>query len=123
TGAKLNWSAMNCAISYQVKYRVSGGSWITVNPVPNFKKLKNLTPSTLYEWRVRTRCVTNPKVFSPYSPLQHFTTNPLKENAGDKGDPVDVSTYPNPFTESATIEFSLATTSFVDISLFDLTGR
>jgi hypothetical protein len=66
TSAKLTWSAVSCGKSYQLKYQAAGGSWKTVNLTATFKTIKNLLPSTNYQWKVKTKCVDNPALYSSF---------------------------------------------------------
>lgn len=70
--ATLNWSAASNASAYDVQYRVSGGSWTTVSTTGTSYNLSGLSPSTSYQWRVKTDCgSTN----SSYSSTQSFNTS------------------------------------------------
>lgn len=48
----LKWTSFPNASSYNLQYRISGGSWISVFSNTNQMKLINLTPSSTYECRV-----------------------------------------------------------------------
>lgn len=126
TSAKLNWMAQSCAVSYQVKYHVVGAaSWKNANVTVNSKTLNGLLPSTDYEWKVRTKCVASPSIFSAYSPIINFTTNAAKEFLSTTSEQHEeaVLVYPNPFSTSATVEFFLNKESRVKTTLWDVQGR
>ncbi|MBP9883607.1 MAG: PQQ-dependent sugar dehydrogenase, partial [Chitinophagales bacterium] len=126
TSAKVKWEEEDCAINYQVKYRIAGNSWINVNANNDSKKLSGLSPSTNYEWKVRTKCVADPKIYSKYSPISSFTTLPLKEtliNSKNNQATNHFSFYPNPAKDVTTLTFFLQEDSFLDISLLDMHCR
>jgi len=65
TGAQLDWTNVNGAISYNVQYRIAGsGSWTTLSASTNSLNLSSLSPATSYEWQVQTVCSSDSSVFS-----------------------------------------------------------
>jgi hypothetical protein len=54
----LAWSAVNTAVSYDVEYKLAGSStWSSGgNTTGTSMNISNLSPSTLYDWRVRANC-------------------------------------------------------------------
>ncbi len=125
TSAKVYWEEEDCAINYQVKYRAEGGNWINVNANNASKKLSGLLPATEYEWKVRTKCVAVPKVYSKFSEISDFTTLPLKAmQVSDTNQAAsNFYAYPNPAKDVITITFLMQEASFLDIVLLDLQGR
>jgi hypothetical protein len=126
TSAKVNWALVSCAEGYQLKYRVAGGSWtnVNLNASASTKKLNNLLPSTEYEWKIRTKCVSNPKVYSAYSAVQHFTTKALKEGSEEGAPPAAaLSAFPNPFSDEATIRIAVSENSDAELALYDMQGK
>lgn len=72
--ATISWTAVPGAASYLLQYRTVGTTrWKTKRSATTSAKLKNLLPSTSYEYQVATVCSTET---SPYSPIQVFTTTP-----------------------------------------------
>jgi len=71
--ARLNWTAINGSISYDVEYKESSSStWISAGSSANtFADISGLTASTLYDWRVRTNCADSTTDFA----TSQFTTN------------------------------------------------
>jgi len=107
TKATVHWDVVAGATKYQVSYRpVSGGPWIKKNSLVNSKVLKDLTPNTAYEYKVKTVCAAES---SPYSELFNFTTLPMREE--DANNPTtnnsitnnSITIYPNPATNKFTI--------------------
>ena len=77
TSATFDWESVNGAISYDLQYRVWGGSWINVYGGPftqTWYTISNLLPGTTYEWRVRSNCSNWTQ--SPWSYPEVFTTLP-----------------------------------------------
>jgi hypothetical protein len=71
TVATLNWGPQQSA--YELSIRVSGGTWnTTLETAPPPLVLRNLTPGTMYEMRIRNLCEGR---FSDYSNLISFTTD------------------------------------------------
>jgi len=72
TSAEATWEAQPQAIKYQVRYRVDGTStWVTKTSLVAQKTLVSLSPSTTYEYKVRTRC---PSGWTAYTAVETFAT-------------------------------------------------
>ncbi|HEX2899745.1 MAG TPA: GEVED domain-containing protein, partial [Bacteroidia bacterium] len=57
SGATLNWGAVTGATSYNVQYKVNGGStWTTTTSTTNSRALTGLSASTAYNWQVQAVC-------------------------------------------------------------------
>lgn len=57
SGATLGWNAASGALSYNIQYRVSGGSsWTSSTSSTTSKSLSGLSPATGYEFQVQTVC-------------------------------------------------------------------
>src|SRR6185436_4710357 len=74
---------------------------------------------TTYQWRVKTKCSSNPVQYSSYIPIQTFTT--LLRQANAQGEQFKVSFSPNPFSQSAII--TINGTGEFDFMLYDIFGR
>ncbi len=77
TTAKLKWTKAISALFYEVRFRVQGTTaWTVKKTAQNSgsKTISGLLPYTTYEWKVRTLCAVNPKVWSGWSPKELFTT-------------------------------------------------
>lgn len=91
SSAKLHWIADPDATKYKVSYRKTGvAAWTNINATSNFKTISGLTPSSTYQYKVKTICGPIQSVFSPIST---FTTLPLKNNSEFD---VVAAIYPNP---------------------------
>ncbi|MCY7410642.1 MAG: T9SS type A sorting domain-containing protein [Chitinophagales bacterium] len=105
-----------------MQYRVSGtNTWTKTSATNNYKKLKTLLSNTQYDWQVKSVCIDLGLGNSTWSAIQNFTTLPAK--LVDKETASSFEVYPNPFSISTTILFSLRESSTVTIELFDLAGR
>lgn len=123
TAANLQWNNVNGAIGYKISYHPAGVSQGIKKPsTANSKVIKNLLPSTTYKWAVQSVCSSDPQLTSSFVPGPDFTTPPLR--ISDETTALsDISTFPNPVSENATISFSLEDASPVTIRLIDLNGK
>lgn len=72
TGATVSWGAVSGAVSYDLRYRPAGGSYTQVNGISGTSyNLSGLSPSTTYQWGVRTNCSS---LTSDWSADASFTT-------------------------------------------------
>ncbi len=75
TSAKFSWSTASGAQSYTVQIRLPNGTWQDLYGGPfsnNWVTASGLTPSTTYEWRVRSNCYGGQQ--SSYTYPVSFTT-------------------------------------------------
>lgn len=77
--AVLSWnSPAGSPANYQVRYRIQGTTtWTWVYNASSPTTISNLQCNTIYQWQVRAKCTnsaTGVAIFSPWSPLQVFTT-------------------------------------------------
>lgn len=119
TKATVFWDMNVWASNYKVYYRTVGAlSLIKKNTPNNIIQLKLLTPGTNYQYKVRTKCEN--LIFSEFSPIQNFTTLPLRENCMNERSFINV--FPNPAAEEITLttEFNFTIASIV---IIDLMGK
>ncbi|MEO5673866.1 MAG: T9SS type A sorting domain-containing protein [Chitinophagales bacterium] len=122
--AKVHWNVTNSANKYKVQYRVTGTNpWITVSATNNYKKLTGLTCNTQYDWQVRSVCNDLNLGNSAWSSTQTFSTLACRLSGDDDKAFSEVQIFPNPFSTSTTISFTIVENSQVTIDLFDLAGR
>lgn len=70
--ATLGCDPVSTATSYDFAYKVNGGNWITENSLTNSLNIVGLTPSSIYQYKVKAKC---PSGTSAYSANATFTTN------------------------------------------------
>ena len=120
TSVKFKWEYS--AASYKLRYKESTtGSWTLLGPTGQTKTVEGLLANTKYVWQVKSVCNADPKIISEWSAKQFFTTAPFKVSTETEIPSLEV--YPNPFSNSATISFSLPEATHAYIELFDLAGR
>jgi hypothetical protein len=110
--------------NYKMRFRPSGGSWSYRNGVSNYGSdtlsLTNLTPSTTYDWQVRTICDAGGN--QPYGPLQSFTTPDAPAERLSSA-VTQVGVYPNPTNGNLTIDFNMEESANVSLVLIEMSGR
>lgn len=76
--AKFTWDTVSGAVKYRVRYRAVGSPTWTVLPITAPRNLywaSSLSPSTNYEWQVKTVCEYGPiSSGTVWSSMQNFTT-------------------------------------------------
>lgn len=122
TSAKIKWDAVDGAMGYMIRYKVEGtNEWKYVISTMTSKILRNLLSNTTYVVQVKAVCGGDPYITSAWSDKFTFTTGSLKQ--GESSSDAVFEVYPNPFTSSAILSFSLWQDSRVRIELFDLAGK
>ena len=95
TTAILAWDSVECASHYEIQgRRVGATTFITLSVAGHLqeKPVGGLTQLTSYQWQVRAVCVSGTTTYSPWSPMETFTTllchtpdsiwtNPVTSNA------------------------------------------
>ncbi len=122
--AILNWATNNCAIGYQVIYRKTGTTtWTAKNINSNigYKTITALTASTAYQWKVRSKCSSNPIVWSAWSALKTFTTPALKFESNETVSN-QLLIYPNPADEVLILKL-FDRDEIKSVSVFNSTGQ
>jgi len=121
----LTWADVSCAEKFQVRYRKTGTSqWLKVNAGSNSKKITSLQANTNYEAQVHSKCATAPDAFSDFTPSIFWTTAPLKEIISESTQVAfELSVFPNPMSDKATIKFSIQKSEPVKIELYGLQGK
>ncbi|MBK6484947.1 MAG: T9SS type A sorting domain-containing protein [Chitinophagaceae bacterium] len=120
TSVKFKWGYS--ATSYKLRYKVATlGTWTLLGPNGQTKTVEGLLANTNYVWQVKSVCNVDPKIISEWSAKQFFTSAPFKVSTETEIPSLEV--YPNPFSNSATISFSLPEATHAYIELFDLAGR
>ena len=117
TSAKIKWDVMSGATKYQIQYRPSGTmAWLKKNSTTNSKNISMLTPSTMYQYRVKTVCETSS---SPFTSIKSFTT--LAGRLANPG--LTMGIYPNPNDGKFQVVLDQLEEGNVTIDVFDLDGK
>jgi hypothetical protein len=120
--AKLHWTTQTGAIGYYIQYRKSTeATWAHTNSNSGTFNLSGLVHNTTYKWRVRSKCSTNPNVFSSYTAIQTFTTLPRLGIPTETFSSVDI--IPNPTSSNFTLSFSNPDNKPVQIDLLNILGQ
>jgi hypothetical protein len=131
--AILNWDTLTCAIGYQLFYRKKGTvPWTVLQVVQgstSSRKLFGLTPSTIYQWQIQTRCkVTPDTLLSSLITGPEFTTlaKPGSEDSdyanAERVDIFDAKIFPVPAKNNATLTVGHVSND-LKIILTDLSGK
>lgn len=98
TSAKVTWNNANCTQRFRLQYRALGSSiWITRFTSNSSFTLKNLSPSTTYQYRLRSVCSTDGSYISNWSATGTFTT--LSQGAPNRMEEMEITEmelFPNP---------------------------
>ncbi|MDH3243638.1 MAG: fibronectin type III domain-containing protein [Saprospiraceae bacterium] len=126
TQATLIWGSIPEAADYDVRIRPTGSSnWTNYPGVgTNLLVVFGLTPSTEYEWQVRSNCSTGSSAYSP-SDLFTTTSSLRTSHHGSLISEVEVEQriYPNPAHDFIEIEWQGFDVAKVQIQMFDGLGR
>ncbi|MBK8847532.1 MAG: fibronectin type III domain-containing protein [Bacteroidetes bacterium] len=123
SSAIITWDTITGAKGYNLFYRKVGTTvWarLSFGPTISSAHLQNLLAATKYQFKLRTKCKKNPNVFSPWSVLKAFTTNPLRTLQSRSNS--NCLIFPNPAKDEITIENS-ALVDAATISISDVSGR
>lgn len=132
--AKAIWSGAVGAVSYQLRYRPSGGNWTfkSKSGSSGHHWLTGLSTSTTYEWQIRTLCQFGPAPGTPWSVQQTFTTaasaktDQLRsvETSATANGPMELRLWPNPAQAHINLAWQgTAGSSSGQAVIFDLTGQ
>lgn len=100
--AKVYWTVMPCALSYDISYRAVGSSnFTTINVTDTFAMLTNLLSNTKYEWKVRVVCASGPGIYNNAKTfVTASSTKSVYARQNESGtvgnDNFSVSIFPNP---------------------------
>jgi hypothetical protein len=121
--ATVTWTPLVTADSFLVRYSVNGTTnykWKMVSgSAGNTTTLTGLSPTTTYQWQVRTKCNAAPA--TAYSASDIFTT-PVRLAAPGALDGI-VKVYPNPTSANLLIELNSEEECIARMNLVDMSGR
>lgn len=130
TGAKISWTAAQCAVGYQYQWRKKGTTaWTTATTTATTRNITGLTASTTYQWRVLTGCkITPDTVASANATGPEFTTLAaaiptvnIKQQMNNGGS-LTAKLFPNPAHDYATLQLS-GNAKNVSVRLTDMAGK
>jgi uncharacterized protein YegP (UPF0339 family) len=124
----LSWNSVNGAISYNLQYSTSSNfsSYTQVTGITSTSwQLSNMSKRTTYYWRVNAQ---NESITSEWSAVWQFKTSnnnklSAEDDFTDYNAIVNLQSYPNPFTDETTIEFTLPEQSEVTVKVYNLQGN
>jgi choice-of-anchor B domain-containing protein len=117
TSARVNWTAVPGALSYQVQGRKVGTTNFRNSTTSGtFRNVSGLNSGTAYEWKVRVQCSSGE--ISAFSPLSTFSTLALRTEP----EPV-ASLSPNPASTQTLLSIESAPEGPLEWQLLDLLGR
>ena len=122
TSAVLIWSPVTGATSYNIRYRpVGSGTWTTTTSTVATKTISGLISGTTYEFQVETVCTVSSN--SGFGSSKDFTTLVNHTAVNSVTDPSATRVFPNPITNTFSVEFQLTENMNLDIAVVDMTGR
>ncbi|MCS7084496.1 MAG: T9SS type A sorting domain-containing protein, partial [Bacteroidia bacterium] len=118
TTAVLTWQNASGATGVTLRYRPVGSpTYTVVSPgLTTSTTITGLTPSTNYEFNVRSTCGGN----TPYTRNFTFTTLPLRVGEAEDGQTV---IYPNPTDGEIYVRFSTPNSEKAVVTVSDMNGR
>ena len=120
TKANVSWDPVAEADGYLIQGRRQGDStWITKKSLNNFKSFNIFIPGESYEWRVAAGCLGGSDT-SDFTAIQPFTMPPVLRDQISNVTNLNISSYPNPASNSLTINGIEGTES---LEIRDITGR
>lgn len=128
TTAKVSWTAAVGATKYTINYRPVGTpTWLKKNTTTTSKKLIELTPGTMYEFKVKTTCTG---AVSPFSPTVNFTTLGLvggdidtKQTPVAEDHTTKMGVYPNPNNGEFQLVMMHVHQDDINVQVYDITGK
>lgn len=103
----------------------TGDNWIHANTNTNSRQLLNLTPNTMYEFRLLGYFND---IYGGATLIQEFATAGGKSDSANDNqyyelEPIEITVFPNPFVEVVNIELNLIIETTLSYSIIDLAGK
>ncbi len=130
--ARMNWTTQSNSIKYRIRYReVGSGTWIAdVAQHPrNLNWLTGLSPSTNYEWQIKSVCAYGTTSGNKWSASQLFQTKaPIipefsQLNHRDFASNLSIDVFPNPTRGSFTLLAKGEISQSDLIRIYDANGK
>ena len=116
TSVTVNWSSDPGDIKYKLKYKPESGGipWVEYIVNTTTKALTGLTPSTIYKYKLKTKCSGG---YTQWSGIFNFTTGSssarlVQQNNQDR---IDFQLYPNPTSDYLTVNIEQENTEAIFI--------
>jgi len=123
TTAKIKWKPATNASSYDVEYRKVGTiTWTAKTISAVSAKIKNLTPSTKYEYQVRSHCMNAGAPLSAWSNIKKFTTAPQRLDSTVSPE-ISFDIYPNPTSGNLFLNVNSVDRQSLTITIYDASGK
>lgn len=127
TGITTNSAVLNWTTSpgnfYTVDFKpVTSGVWINAatSVTAGSIVISNLTPGTVYDWRVSVNCSNSP--VSNYTPAQ-FTVNNYNSQITNIKNGFGIKISPNPVNENASVDYIVPGSGEVNMTIFNAYGQ
>lgn len=121
------WSKCDRALSYKMLIALDTNFANVVisdsSMTDTSKTINGLNGNTKYFWKVKAK---NSSASSDYSTINSFRTNATGIRAISSDVPDEfklVKSFPNPFNEVTVIKFKVKESSFIRVSIYDITGK
>jgi hypothetical protein len=125
--AVVRWTPVPQTTGVRYNFRIATnplGPWTSGSTLGLQRNFTGLLPNTTYYVQLQTRCLSNPNVFSTWSPSTVFTTLSLREEELVGGTSLaGVSVYPNPSRGVVSLQLDQSLNGALDLEVVDLTGR
>ena len=128
--AKLTSTPVATAIKYKIRYRQTGGSWITIpkGGALGHHWLTGLAYATTYQWQIRTLCQFGNVTGTPWSSMQTFTTAPTPKTVHEASGNLQeaerqLRLMPNPARHQLTIAATGLSGTTAELRVLDLLGK
>ncbi len=122
TSATITWSAGCNSTSYEIQYMIQGStSWSIATSTTTSKVLTALTPSKIYQYKVRTLCGVT---YTAFSAVKTFVT-PAQRLESTTDTDMTMELYPNPFESKLYLKqpANLIFSENASVVVFDILGR
>lgn len=127
TGITTNSAVLNWITSpgnfYTVDFKpVTSGVWVNAatSVTAGSIAISNLTPGTVYDWRVSVNCSNSP--VSNYTQAQ-FTVNNYNSQITNSKNGFGIKISPNPVNENASVDYIVPGSGEVTMTIFNATGQ
>ncbi|MBA2422976.1 MAG: aryl-sulfate sulfotransferase [Chitinophagales bacterium] len=120
--ATLEWPSAWNAVKYKLQYSEKGSDiWQQqiVEGGQTSQTLTNLTPNSVYYWRLQTFCDQAETTLSPFTQIKKFETLPLKPMTSEVYESIVI--YPNPVSDILNVKYS--GTSLTELRLVNMIGQ